>query len=85
VTKNDTNANPEIFVWPTVVASEFNVALSNGQFYDLVLYSTAGKVIKEKHECQFKTTMNISDYPGGVYILIVSGNNFRKSVKLIRD
>jgi hypothetical protein len=83
VTKKD--AHPEIFVWPTVVTGEFSVAIKSGQIYDLAIYNTAGKIMKEKAGCQYKTTLNISDFTSGVYILTVSGNNFRKSVKIIRN
>jgi hypothetical protein len=85
VQKNEIHSDPEIFVWPTVVTSEFRVALSNDQTYDLKIYSTAGKLIREKPDCQFATTINISDFTQGVYILTISGENFRKSVKLIRN
>jgi hypothetical protein len=85
VTNKVSHADPEIFVWPTLVNSEFNVALSDEQNYNLLLYSTSGKLMNEKQECQYKTTLNISDFPRGVYILTVYGNNFRKSIKLIRN
>ena len=42
VTNNENHADPEVFVWPTVVNDEFNVALSDGQFYDLQLFNTSG-------------------------------------------
>jgi hypothetical protein len=85
VTNKENPPDPEIFVWPTLVSSHFNVALSDGQTYNLRLFNSAGKLIKEKRDCQYKTSLDISDLPGGVYILTVSGKNFRKSVKLIRD
>ncbi|MBK8881812.1 MAG: trypsin-like serine protease [Bacteroidales bacterium] len=85
VTKNVTHTDPEIIVWPTVVVSEFSVALSSSQNYSLMLYNTSGKLVKVKHDCQFKTTLNITDLTRGVYILTVSGNKFRKTVKLIRN
>ena len=85
VQKNENHSDPEIFVWPTVVTSEFRVALSNDQTYDLKLYNTAGNLMREKPDCEFDTTINISDFPQGVYILTISGENFSKSVKLIRN
>ena len=85
MTNKVNHADPEIFVWPTVVSSEFNVALSEDRNYNLLLFNSVGKLIKEKRDCQYKTNLNISDLPGGVYILTVYGNNFRKSIKLIRN
>lgn len=85
VTNKENPPDPGVFVWPTLVSSDFNVALSDGQTYNLRLFNSTGKLIKEKRDCQYKTTLDISDFPGGVYILTVSGKNFRKSVKLIRD
>jgi secreted trypsin-like serine protease len=85
VTDAVNHANPEIFVWPTIISNEFNVALSDEQNYDLKLYSASGSLMKEKFNCQYKVTFSIGSYPIGVYILNVSGNNFRKSVKLIKN
>jgi secreted trypsin-like serine protease len=85
VTNKVNHPDPEIFVWPTVVSSEFNIALSDERIYNLKLFNTAGKLIKEKLNCQYKTILNISNIPGGIYILTVYGSNFRKSVKLIRN
>ncbi len=77
--------SPEIMVWPTVFSNEFSVALSDEQFYNLLLFSTTGRLLLEKQNCQFRTTLNLSDIPGGVYILTVYNNKFRKSVKVIKD
>jgi secreted trypsin-like serine protease len=85
VTSTENLTNPEVFVWPTVVSNGFNVALSNDQNYDLMLYSSAGTLMKEKLKCQFKTNLDITDLPTGVYILNVSGSKFRKSIKLIKN
>ncbi len=85
ITANQSHADPEVFVWPTVVSTDFNVAISTDQNYDLRLYSSAGSLIQEKLNCQYKSSISMSNFQRGVYILIVSGNNFHKSVKLIRN
>ncbi len=85
VTDNLAHGNPEVFVWPTVVNSDFSVAISSDQSYALKLYNSSGSLVQENLNCQFKTTVNMGDFPRGVYILLVSGNNFRKTVKLIRN
>jgi hypothetical protein len=85
VTKNVDHAGTEVLVWPTVVSDEFNVALSDEQYYDLQLYNSSGMLILEKKICQYNETISMAGFSRGVYILNVSGNNFRKSVKLIRN
>jgi hypothetical protein len=85
VADNENHTDPEIFVWPTLVRSDFNVALSDERNYNLLLFNTAGGLIKEKRNCRYKTILNISDLPEGIYVLTVYGNNFRKSIKLIRN
>lgn len=84
VRMNDLNDDPEVFVWPTVVSDELNIAISNEQIYNLLIYSSTGKLIKDKLNCEYKTTINISDIPGGLYIITIYNNNFKKSVKLIK-
>jgi len=85
VTDNQDHADPEIFVWPTLVTGDFNIALSSNQNYDLRLFNSSGTIMLEKLNCQYKTTLNMSKSSGGVYILTVSGNNFKKSIKLIKN
>jgi hypothetical protein len=84
VTNNDNQPQPELFVWPTIVSSEFNIALSTDQTYNFRLFSSTGRLIREKNNCQYKTIINLSDVPGGVYIISVYNNDFRKSVKIVK-
>ena len=85
VINKDDRSDPQISVWPTLVSDEFNIALSNDQIYTLMLFNTSGRLMMEKQNCQYKTTLNIAYFSRGIYILRVYGNNFRKSVKLIRN
>ena len=78
------STEPEVFVWPTVITNEFTVALSNEQKYNVLLYNTIGKLLKEKTGCQYQVSIDINDLPGGIYILRVYNTNFRKSIKLIK-
>ena len=82
--KEDFLKDPEVFVWPTVTNDEFNVALSNDQYYNILLFSTLGKLLKESDSCQYQTTIDISDIPAGLYIVTIYNSSFRKSVKLIK-
>jgi hypothetical protein len=75
---------PEVFVWPTLIRSEFRVALSNDQNYNILLFNTIGKLLKEKSNCQYETVIDVSKLPAGIYIVKVYNDNFRKTVKLIK-
>jgi len=75
---------PEVFVWPTLVNDEFRVALSNDQNYNVLLFNTIGTLLKETSNCQYETVVDVSKLPAGIYIVRVSNNNFRKSIKLIK-
>ena len=85
VKKEDFLKDPEVFVWPTVANDEFNVALSNDQYYNILLFSTLGKLLKESDSCQYQTTVDISNIPAGLYIISVYNSNFRKSFRLIKQ
>jgi secreted trypsin-like serine protease len=84
VKKEDYSQEPEVFVWPTVTNDEFNVALSNEQYYNILIFNTLGKLVKESDRCQYQTTVDISDIPAGIYIITIYNSNYRKSVKLIK-
>jgi hypothetical protein len=81
---SENQTQPEIYVWPTVVSSEFNVALSTDQTYAYRLFSSTGRLIREKKDCQYRTVISLSDIPGGVYIISVYGSSFRKTVKVMK-
>lgn len=84
VKKEDYTKEPEVFVWPTVTDDEFKVALSDEQYYNILIFSTLGKLLKESDSCQYQTTIDISDIPAGLYIVKIYNSSFRKSVKLIK-
>jgi Trypsin/PKD-like domain len=84
VTNDENHNQPEVFIWPTIVSSDFNVALSTDQSYNIRLFTSTGRLIREKNNCQYKTVINLSDTPGGVYIISIYGNGFHKTVKIIK-
>lgn len=79
------STDPEVFVWPTKTSSEINVALSNDAYYNIRLYNTTGKLIRDLPNCRYQITMNINTLAKGVYIVTVFNSNFRKSIKIIKD
>jgi hypothetical protein len=84
VKKKNYSEEPEVFIWPTLINDEFRIALSNDQDYNILLYNTAGKILKEKVNCQYQTLVDAAGLPAGIYIVTVYNNSFRKSVKIIK-
>ena len=76
--------DPQVYIWPTVVNDEFTVALNNDRDYTILLYSTTGRLFIRKDNCRYQTIINTSEIPGGVFIITVYNQDFRKSVKLIK-
>jgi hypothetical protein len=78
-------AEPEVFLWPSITNSEFTVALSNDSFYNVQMYNTTGKKIRELTKCRYQTIINVSTLARGVYIVEVFNGAFRKSIKIIKE
>jgi hypothetical protein len=85
VKKQDYSTEPEVFVWPTITSNEFNVAFSKDAYYNFSLFNTMGQRILEQTNCLYQTIVDINTLPKGVYILNVYNNNFRKSIKVIKE
>jgi hypothetical protein len=84
VKKADYSTEPEVFLWPTITSDLFNVALSNDAYYNISIYSVTGRLFKEQTNCRFQTVIDVNNIPGGVYIVSIYNQNFRKSQKLIK-
>ena len=84
VLKEGYTDDPQVYIWPTVVNDEFTVALNNDRDYTILMYSTTGKLFMRKDNCRYQTIINTSELPGGVFIITVYNQDFRKSVKLIK-
>ena len=82
--KNDTG-QPQIYVWPTLVNNEFNIALGDNQSYNIRLYSYTGRLLKEIINARYQTVISTSKLTQGLYIVVIYNANFRKSVKLVRE
>jgi len=85
VKKEGSLEEPEVYIWPTVINEEFNVALSNDQKYNVLLTSNTGGLLKESRNCQYQTVITTGELAAGIYIVTVYNNYFRKSVKLIKQ
>jgi secreted trypsin-like serine protease len=85
VERPDYSTDPEVYLWPSFTRNEFAVALSTDAIYNIQMFSTLGKKIKEITNCSYKTTINISTLASGVYIVRIYNNDFSKSIKVIRE
>jgi hypothetical protein len=77
--------DPEVFVWPTITSNELEVALSTDSFYNVQIFNTMGKKIRDLQKCRYQTSINISTLDLGVYIIEVYNSDFRKSIKVIKE
>jgi len=85
VKKANFSGDPEVFLWPSITSEEFTVALSSDAFYNVQIFSTMGKKIRELTNCRYQTIININTLAKGVYIVEVSNSDFRKSIKIIKE
>ena len=59
VKKKEYSGEPEVFVWPTIVNDEFNVAVSNDNAYSILIHSTIGKLLRKNDNCRYPDNRNI--------------------------
>jgi hypothetical protein len=85
VKRSSFKGDPEVFVWPTITNNEFEVALSTDSFYNVQIFNTMGKKIRDLPKCRYQTSINISTLDQGVYIIEVYNSDFRKSIKVIKE
>jgi hypothetical protein len=77
--------DPEVFLWPTITSNKFEVALSTDVFYNIQIFNTMGKKIRDLPKCRYQTSIDISTLDQGVYIIEVYNSDFRKSIKVIKE
>jgi secreted trypsin-like serine protease len=84
VQKANSSDNPEIYVWPTLTSSQFSVALSTNDSYNIQVVSQTGKLTRELTNCRYQTIINVETLTKGIYFIVVYNQNFRKSIKVIK-
>jgi hypothetical protein len=85
VKKAASSAEPEVFLWPSVTTGDFHIALSNNEVYTVRIFDYTGRLFLEQTNCRYETTLNVSTLPRGICIVNVFNNNFRKSLKMIKE
>jgi hypothetical protein len=83
--KANSSEDPEVYLWPSITSGNFTVALSTDALYNVQIFSSMGKKIRELKNCRYQTSINISTIAKGVYIVEVNNNDFRKSIKVIKE
>jgi hypothetical protein len=84
VKRSNYTADPQVFVWPSITTTEFNVALNNDATYNIQIFNSSGIKIREQTNCRYQTTVNISTLAAGVYLIEVYNADFRRSIKVVK-
>jgi len=74
-----------VSVWPTITASELNVAPEKEDLYRIQIISASGRLMKEITDCQYLTTIDISHIPRGLYILRISSKSYNATRRVIKQ
>jgi secreted trypsin-like serine protease len=84
VTKENSSVKTEVFVWPTITNSSFNVALSNDSPYTIMVFNQMGRLVKEQTNCRFQTSIDMIGMAQGIYIVRVFNDHLNSSIKLFK-
>ena len=85
VKKANFTGEPEVFLWPSVTSDKFSVALSTDATYNIQIFNTMGKEIRDLINIQYRIIIDISTLARGVYVIKVFNNDFRRSIKVIKE
>ena len=79
------SAGSSVLIAPNPTKGEFSILYipKNAGNVSFTLYDETGKVVKNAQLNSIKTTLNISDYPKGVYILKINDGRNELNKKLI--
>jgi secreted trypsin-like serine protease len=84
--RNEESLNgSDIFIWPTLITDNFNIALSTDDKYNVMVLNSQGKLMLEKNNCHFQTSISISGYHPGVYFVTVYNTSYRKTIRIIKE
>jgi len=81
---NETIGNVDAAVWPTLVSDEFNIAVNIDESYTVLMYSSAGLLVKELKNCRYQTSIYAGTLASGNYIQKIFNNNFRRTFRVIK-
>lgn len=75
---------PDVFLWPTVVSSTFNIAVSGDEPYNVNIYNSRGQLVRAYAGLRYQNTLDITPLAGGIYYAVVFNSEFRNTLKLIK-
>lgn len=84
VKNKEQSAELQVFLWPSVSTSEFNVALSTDGEYTVDIYTISGTLVKEIKNCHYQTIINAGSLARGSYIVRIISSEFSKSLRFIK-
>lgn len=74
-----------IYVWPSVNSGEFTIAIETDNTYNIFIYNTIGKMVKSITDCQYRTDVDITAFPHGMYIVKIVSGSMISTHKIIKD
>jgi hypothetical protein len=84
---NDFKDAASVHVWPNPVSDFLNVSLTNEALQQLTVVNMLGQVVKQVNTSGAyisEKSIDVSSLQAGVYILMVSSDNFQKEVKFVK-
>ncbi len=75
---------PDVFLWPSVVSSTFNIAVSGDEIYYVNIYNMYGQLVASFRGLTYQNTLDISGLAGGTYYVTVYNSKFRKTLRIIK-
>lgn len=84
VTGNTLSGAPEVLLWPSITNDFFNVAESEGDFYNINIYNQSGKLMLSRTNLQYQEEIDLSHLGKGIYFVTIYNNKFRKTIKVLK-
>ena len=72
-------------MWPTITSGIVNIAVNGNDTYYYKIFNSIGKLLLEQTGVQYQCSVDLTNYPRGIYIIQVYNDNFRKTQKVIKD
>ena len=85
VTSPEAIETMEVKVWPGLVTDVINIAPSNNDPYNILIYNSSGHKIKELKNCRNITSVGLENNSPGLYIVSVYNVNYRVTRKVIKN
>jgi Trypsin len=84
VKKKNSSEDNDVYLWPTIVNSEFRVAFSGSEYFNVRIFNTLGRLVMEQVDLFYHSVVNISTLSKGYYIINVYNKDFSKTFRVIK-